>query len=55
MRPYTLSPISTTGARPHAPTHLNASSENLPSEVVCPTSMPSSFLKASNTLSAPLT
>jgi hypothetical protein len=38
-RPYTLSPIMATGARPHAPTQRSVSMENLPSGVTPPSGM----------------
>ena len=53
-RPYTFSPIITTGANPQAPTQRRQSNEYFPSGVVSPTSMPSTRLNSSNNFSDPL-
>ena len=53
--PYTSLLIVNTGAKPHAPTHLVASIENLPSGVVCPSSILSLSFNLSNKACEPLT
>ena len=54
-RPNTFSPISTTGAKPQAPTQRRLEREYLPSGVVSPTLMPRRRRNSSSTFSAPRT
>ena len=53
--PYTSSPIIMTGARPHAPTHRQLSTEKSPSSVHSPHWMPSSVSISERILSDPFT